>query len=168
MSKKGTSSYNATGPRTLTGKARSSQNAAKHWLQSRRILPEERKAAAFLRRGFEEDFKPLGLSEQEIVDDIVFNRLHKRRIDIVFTREFSKVTIEKTIELSNDRPLDRYLGDLLCGHSVDPANPLHPDVVVYVLQDLIKGIGDGGPRPEHLAVLRQIYGDQPTASVVWR
>ena len=118
-----------------------------------------------MRSGFEDDFKPQGLSEQEIIDDLVFNRLHKRRIDKMSTREYSKATIEKTIELSNDRPLDRYLGDLLCGHSVDPDNPLHPDVVVYVLEDLIKGIGNGGPRPEHLAVLRRIYGDQPPASV---
>jgi hypothetical protein len=165
MSRKENSKHNATGPRTLRGKARSSQNAAKHWIQSRRILPEEQEDAALLRSGFEEDFKPQGLSEQEIIDDLVFNRLHKRRIDVVFTREYSKATIEKTIELSTERPLEQYLGSLLSGHSAEPAECSHPEVITYVLGDLIRGISGRGPQAEHLTILRGIYGDQPTASI---
>jgi hypothetical protein len=56
----------STGPRTPRGKARSSLNAAKHWIECRRILPDEREQAAILRRGFEIDFKPEGLIEHEI------------------------------------------------------------------------------------------------------
>ena len=95
----------STGPRTAKGRARSSQNAAKHWIESRRILPEEQDEAAILRSGFDADFKPEGLIEQEIIDDLVFNRLHKRRIDSACTREFSKAIVEKTIELreNNER-----------------------------------------------------------------
>ena len=85
------------------GKARSSQNAAKHWIESRRILPEEQEEAAILRNGFEEDFKPDGLIEHEIIDDLVLNRLHKRRIDIATTREFSKATVEKAIACTKTR-----------------------------------------------------------------
>jgi hypothetical protein len=58
----------STGPRTPGGKARSSKNAAKHWIESRRILPDEQEEAAILRSGFEEDFKPEGLIEHEIID----------------------------------------------------------------------------------------------------
>ena len=88
----------STGPRTPRGKARSSQNAAKHWIESRRILPEELEEAAILRSGFEEDLKPEGVIEQEIIDDFALNRLLRRRIDMAFTREFSRATIEKKIE----------------------------------------------------------------------
>ena len=90
----------STGPRTPKGKARSSQNAAKHWIEAGRILPEEQQDAAVLRRGLEDDF----------VDDLVFNRLIKRRIDIAFTREFSKASIEtiiKEMEL-RERPVIQY------------------------------------------------------------
>jgi hypothetical protein len=152
----------STGPRTPRGKARSSQNAARHWIESKRILQEEQKEAAILRSGFEEDFKPQGLCEHEIVDDLVFNRLHKRRIDIVLTREFSKATIEKTIELSNERPVERFMGNLVRGNSAEPAEGLHPDVFVHVLEDLINAIVNRGPQAEHLTVLRRICGDQPT------
>jgi hypothetical protein len=165
MSGKENSNCNATGPRTLSGRARSSRNAAKHWINSRRILPEEQEDAAILRSGFEEDFKPLGLSEQEIVDDLVFNRLHKRRIDIVFTREYSKATIEKTIELSSERPLDQYLGNLLSGHSAEPAERLHPDVIVHVLEDIVKAIDCRGPQAQHLTLLRGIYGAKPPFNI---
>ena len=125
----------STGPRTPRGKARSSQNAAKHWVESRRILPEELEEAAILRSGFEEDLKPECLIEHEIIDDLVFNRLHKRRIDIVFTKEFSKATIKKTIELeeNNLRPVARYwlrLAGLLRGHSAEPAERVNPDVCI--------------------------------------
>lgn len=72
----------STGPRTPRGKARSSQNAAKHWIDSGRILRSEQKEAAILRSAFAEDFNPQGKIEDEVIDDLTFNRLIKRRIDI--------------------------------------------------------------------------------------
>jgi hypothetical protein len=157
----------STGPRTPKGKARSSQNAAKHWIESRRILQEEQGEAAALRSGFEEDFKPEGLIEHEIIDDLVFNRLHKRRIDIVMTREFSKATIEKAIELreNNERPAARYwlrLASVLGRYSFEPAQRARPDLCIWALEQLIKRIGERGPDPEDLELLRIVYGDQPT------
>jgi hypothetical protein len=157
----------STGPRTPRGKARSSQNAAKHWIESRRILPEEQEEAAVLRRGFEADFKPEGLIEHEIVDDLAFNRLHKRRIDIVMTREFSRATIEKAIELreNNERPAARYWlrqANVLGGHSAEPAERVPPGLCISALQGLMKRIGHRGPQPEDLELLRTVYGDQPT------
>jgi len=157
----------STGPRTPKGKARSSQNAAKHWIESRRILPEEQEEAAVLRGGFEADFKPEGLIEHEIIDDLVFNRLHKRRIDIVMTREFSKATIEKAIELreNNERPAARYwlrLASVRGKYSFEPAQRARPDLCIWALEELIKRIGERGPDPEDLKLLRNVYGDQPT------
>jgi hypothetical protein len=156
-----------TGPRTPRGKARSSQNAAKHWIESRRILPEEQEEAAILRSGFEQDFKPEGLIEQEIIDDLVFNRLHKRRIDIATTREFSKATVEKAIDLreNNERAVARYwlrVANMLGRHSFEPAERVPPGLCISALQGLMKRIGHRGPQPEDLELLRTVYGDQPT------
>ena len=158
---------NSTGPRTPKGKSRSSQNAAKHWIQSRRILPDEQEQAAILRSGFEMYFKPEGLIEQEIIDDLAFNRLHKRRIDTVMTREFSKATVEKAIELreNKERPVARYwlrLASVLDRHSFEPAERVRPDICIWALEQLIEGIGDRGPQPQDLELLRLVYGDQPT------
>jgi hypothetical protein len=157
----------STGPRTPRGKARSSQNAAKHWIESRRILPDEQEEAAILRRGFEGDFKPEGLIEHEIIDDLVFNRLNKRRIDIAMTREFSKATVEKAIELqeSTERPVARFwlrLANVLGRYSAEPTGRVRPDVCINTLVGLMKRIRDRGPQPEDLAFLRTVYGDQPT------
>lgn len=158
----------ATGPRTPRGKARSSQNAAKHWIESKRILPDEQEEAAILRNGFAEDFKPDGLIEHEIIDDFTLNRLHKRRIDIVFAKEFFKATIKSAIELdeNNLRPAARYWlrqANLLRGHSDEPAERVGPDVCVNALQGLMERIGNRGPQEEDLTFLRELYGDQPTA-----
>src|SRR5271157_1762362 len=89
----------STGPVTPRGKARSSQNAARHWIEAGRILPEEQQDAAILRNGFTEVFNPQGLIEHEIVDDLTLNRLIRRRNDIAFTREFSKAGIEKRVKM---------------------------------------------------------------------
>lgn len=158
----------STGPRTPRGKARSSQNAAKHWIESKRILPDEQEEAAILRNGFAEDLKPDGLIEHEIIDDFTLNRLHKRRIDIVFAKEFFKATIKRSIELdeNNRRPAARYWlrqANLLRGHSDEPAERVCPDVCVIQLQRLTKEIRDLGPHLEHLEFLREIYGDEPSA-----
>jgi hypothetical protein len=157
----------STGPRTPKGKARSSQNAAKHWIESRRILPEEQDEAAILRSGIEVDLKPEGLMEQEIIDDLVFNRLHKRRIDSALTREFSKAIVEKAIELrkENERSVSRYwlrLANLPGRHFLEPAERVRPDICIWALEQLIERIGERGPDPEDLKLLGLVYGDQPT------
>jgi hypothetical protein len=156
-----------TGPRTPGGKARSSRNAAKHWVLSKRILPEELEQAAILRNGIEEDLKPEGLIEQEIIDDLVLNRLHKRRIDILFAKEFSKANIKKSLALNenNERPLVRYLlrrANLLRGQSAEPARRLRPVDCIHELEGLMKQIGHRGPQSDDLELLQAIYGGQPT------
>ncbi len=161
-----------TGPRTPRGKARSSQNAAKHWIESGRILANEQQEAAILRRGFTGDFNPEGLIENEVIDDLVFNRLIKRRIDNAFTREFSKAFIEKTVELreNGERPVARYwlhLAGAPGRRSAEPAERLSPSGCIQVLQALKKRIGDQGPQPGDLEELRVCYGDQPTGCAAY-
>jgi hypothetical protein len=158
-----------TGPRTASGKARSSQNAAKHWIESGRILPEEKKEAVTLRSGFAEDFKPQGSIENEVIDDLTFNRLIKRRIDAAFTREFSKAAIEKTIsrEESDERSATQYwLRAARAGVRYWPEREqgerLRPDLCVTALEALKRRIGNEGPQPENLAALLRIFGNQPT------
>jgi hypothetical protein len=69
----------ASGPRTPRGKARSSHNAAKHWIESRRILQDEQDDAAKLRSGLTQAFDPAGLIEHEIIDDITLRWYHQGR-----------------------------------------------------------------------------------------
>ena len=159
----------STGPRTPRGKARSSQNAAKHWIESGRILPEELKDAAILRRGLEDNFKPQGLIEEEVIDDLVFNRLIKRRIDIAFTREFSKASVETTIREMDHRERSSIQYWLrIAGLSneyrteQERAEPLNPDDCIPALKQLQSQIRDHGVQPEDLLKLRELYGDQPT------
>jgi hypothetical protein len=164
----------ATGPRTTKGKARASQNAAKHWIESGRILPHEEREAAILRNGFIEDFKPEGASEHEVIDDLVFNRLTKRRIDIAFTREFSKANIQQMMNWMENQersgalfPLrsDDVRGKHRAGR--EWGERLRPDLCIGALEALRQRIGDHGPRPEDLSAFCQIYGDEPTENAAW-
>jgi hypothetical protein len=156
------------GPRTRRGKAQSSKNAAKHWIESGRILPSEQKTAASLRHGFVEDFKPTGLAENEMVDDLVFNRLIKRRIDVAYTREFSKARVVNEIKSLDNQErrstqflLRSVLGGIIyrageCGDRADP------DTCIFGLEALKELIEDCGPQPRNLKAVRKLYGDQPT------
>jgi hypothetical protein len=159
----------STGPRTPRGKARSSQNAARHWIEAGRILPGEQQEAAILRNGFTEDFKPQGLIEHDVIDDLTLNRLIKRRIDLAFSREFSKAGIEKTVKMLDigERSATQYW---LRSAEVrgtnrgerEQAERLRPDLCIAALESLKVVIGDRGPQRQDLAEIRQIFGDQPT------
>jgi hypothetical protein len=159
----------STGPRTPRGKARSSQNAGKHWCQSGRILAEEQQEASILRSGFEKGLAPQSLIEQELVDDLAMNRLLRRRIDMAFVREFNTAMSEKTIELreNRDRSIARYYLRLANGggdsaDSTELAERLRSDYCISALQGLVRRIDDRGPKAEDLDQLHAIYGDQPT------
>jgi len=159
----------STGPRTPRGKARSSQNAAKHWIESRRILPDEQNEAANLRNGFSDDFKPQGLIENELIDDLTFNRLIKRRIDVAYTREFSKASNEKSIRLIENTQRSGthfWLRAANLGHK-DWAvqalgDRLRPDLCIEFLEGLKEKISDRGILPNDLGDLRLFYGNQAT------
>jgi hypothetical protein len=160
----------STGPRTPRGKARSSQNAAKHFILSKRILPEELEEAAILHSGLEEDLEPQSLIEREMVDDLTLNRLLRRRIDMAFVGELNTAIDEKAIELreNRERSIARYYLRLANGlgrdsaDSAELAERLRPDYCIRALQGLVIRIGDRGLQPEDLNTLQAIFGDQPT------
>src|SRR6516164_5617909 len=60
----------STGPKTLSGKARSSMNACKHGLTARTVVIGEEDPAQFdaLRQAFEEEFEPRSIMERELVE----------------------------------------------------------------------------------------------------
>jgi hypothetical protein len=154
----------STGPRTPRGKKRSSQNAAKHWIESGRILPSEQEDAGFLRHGFMEDFNTEGLAENEVIDDLVLNRLIRRRIEVAFTREFSKASAVKDLNW-----LDNHEGTAIQYWSrlrqVYPEHGarLRPDLCISGLEEVRRRIEERGPQPEiDLPTLRRIYGGEPT------
>jgi hypothetical protein len=158
---------NSTGPRTPKRKARSSRNAAKHWIESGRILPGELKEAAILRSEIAEYFNPQGMIENELIDDLTMNRLIKRRIDIADTREYSKATTEKEMQFVEDierANLQYWLR--AAGRRYWPEREkgerLRATQCIAALAALKRRIGDRGPQPEDVEVLRCIFGDQPT------
>jgi hypothetical protein len=156
------------GPRTPRGKARSSRNAAKHWIESGRILPSEQEEAGFLRQRFTEDFKPVGLAENEVIDDLVFNRLIKRRVDVAFTREFSKASAIKPLiqlESHEDSAIQYYLrSDSSRGRGRNKHSArLRPDLCLAGLEALRDKIKEHSLQPDHdLRALRSLYGGEPT------
>jgi hypothetical protein len=159
----------STGPRTPRGKLRSSVNAGKHFILSKRILPDELEEAARLRCGFEDDLEPQSLIERELIDDLTLNRLLRRRIDLAFVRELNTAIDEKAIELreNRDRSIARYYLRLANGgrESADSAElteRLRPDYCISTLQGLVGRISDRGPKQEDLDQLHAIFGDQPT------
>jgi hypothetical protein len=157
----------STGPRTPGGKVRASRNAAKHWIESGRILPGEQKQAAILRSGLAEYFNPQGMIENELIDDLTMNRLIKRRIDIADTREYSKAAVEKDKKYADhiEHPITQYWIRFAGGRhwlAREHGERLRPDGCIAALQVLKKGIGDNGPQPQDAAALQRIYGDQPT------
>jgi hypothetical protein len=159
-----------TGPVTPRGKARSSQNAAKHWVESKRILPGEEHEAAILRNAFMKDFNPEGSIEHEIIDDIVLNRLIKRRIDIAFTRKSSNQLIDTIINEvdHNEHVAAQYwlrMAGLGNEYRTDgeQAERLQPDLCISILKQLQCRIRESGVQPrEDLAVICAAYGLQPT------
>lgn len=161
---------NATGPRTKRGKARSSQNAAKHWIESRRILPLEQKQAAFFRLGFVDDFKPEGLSENEVIDDLALNRLIRQRIDEAFTREFEKARAAKTLSWIGNYESTTVEYFFRSGLSQDPRNDgrrLRPDRCIRALEGLRERIHERDLKAdEDLPALCRIYAGEPTEIAV--
>lgn len=75
----------STGPRTTAGKARSSRNATRHGLLSRRMLlqGESEKELAALRQGMRQSLRPFGELEEELVERMVATTWRKRRGDRV-------------------------------------------------------------------------------------
>jgi hypothetical protein len=153
-----------TGPRTPKGKARASKKAAKHWIESGRILPSEQVEAEVLRDGLTECFNPVGLAEHEVVEDMVINRLMRRRIDVAFTQEYSKARVVKQQAWldNHERTAIRFFVGSGFSRGEKDAR-LRPDLCIHSLEVLRSQIKDRGPQPKRdLQTLLRIFGDEPT------
>lgn len=158
-----------TGPRTRGGKRRSAQNASKHNIFAKRILPDEVKEAHRLFAQFVEDLRPQTSLELEKIGDLVQNRLQTRRIDKYVVQEFAKAEAPSLLE-SADRLDARYRSELFCAaapQSVprDAAHQLHPRYRIWFLAGLKAHVEKDGAQPDSdLAALDTIYGDALTAN----
>lgn len=149
---------NLKAPRTRKTIARA--NPIKHWIEPGRILPGEEEEAAILHSGFLKDFEPQGLIGQEVICDLVLNRLIRRRIDVAFTREFSRARAQDLTEWFDNR--DRTaVRDSYCSRG--PLERLRPELCIAQLESLVDRIASRGPEPDNdILALQRMYGDQPT------
>jgi hypothetical protein len=93
----------------------------------------------------------------------------KRRIDEAFTREFEKAAFEKTIRLQEkiQHSATQYFLRNTKSRNMNWATPeqaerVRPAICISGLESLKRQIIKGGPDPQDLEDLRQLYGDQPT------
>jgi hypothetical protein len=162
------------GPRTPTGKRRSAQNASKHKIFAGRILPEEQKEAIKLFAQFQDDLRPECSLENEIISDLVLNRLQGRRIDKHYIYEVRKAAVP-TI-LADLGQLDaRYRANYihsavqLVASSPEDAvrGAIHPGHCFWSLNVLKANIVSHGAQPQgDLTVLNGIYGTEMTATAI--
>jgi hypothetical protein len=75
----------STGPRTLEGKSRSSQNASKHGLTAREVViaPGEQEIFDNLLAGLEADVKPQGALQQALFNELVASAWNLRRVRLL-------------------------------------------------------------------------------------
>jgi hypothetical protein len=162
------------GPRTPAGKRRSAQNASKHKIFAGRILPEEQKEAMKLFAQFQEDLQPECSLENEIISDLVLNRLQARRIDKHFVYEVRKAGVPAV--LADLGQLDaRYRANyihsavrLVASTPEDAVRgAIHPGHCVWALEVLKANIVSHGAQPQgDLTVLNGIYGTEMTATAI--
>jgi hypothetical protein len=75
----------STGPRTVEGKSRSSQNASKHGLTAREVIiaPGEQEIFDALLSGLEADVKPQGAIQQTLFNELVASAWNLRRVRLL-------------------------------------------------------------------------------------
>ena len=86
--------HRSTGPRTVAGKRRSSRNALKYGIYSEDILMagESRQHYELLRRGHREQFQPIGVAEEVIVEGLAILALRYQRLIIAESAEIRQRT----------------------------------------------------------------------------
>ena len=157
----------STGPRTLQGKRRSARNASKHKILVGRILPEESNAAYRIWEELAKDLNPRGMLAQEIVLDLVLNRIQRRRIDtygitsIVQAREHCVDNFVNALDQGLAEPWLRFM-DTRSADSV-VRKRLTPEACIDVLDRLSARLQERGPSPEEdIKVLGCVYGQEYT------
>jgi hypothetical protein len=168
----GSSGRGPGGPRTPAGKRRSAQNASKHKIFSARVLPDEQKEALKLFRQFEEDLRPECSLENEIIGNLVQNRLQARRIEKQYVFEVGKAAVPTFLDdlgqLDARYRANYFLSAVqFAGSTPETAarGSIHPEHCVWSLQVLKADIEQNGAHPKaDLIALNGIYGTELTAT----
>lgn len=162
-------SSKSTGPRTRQGKARSSLNASKHQIFSKRVLPDEAQQARALFREYVEYFRLRGGPEYCIGADLVRNCLEKRRIDRYADHELMMAGM-----YASERQMKSFDAVGLVFRSEVPSEGAPestctratPGFAAMFLRHLKVAIQHHGIQPtEDLKVLDTIYGGQTGGQV---
>jgi hypothetical protein len=114
----------STGPRTLEGQARSSQNARTHGLTARDLIvaPNEREEFEELLNGYQTQVKPEGAIQQTLFDELVGAAWNLRRVRRMETALCPDTTSYQ--DLMNDDELQKKL-DRLARHKTRIERTFH-------------------------------------------
>jgi hypothetical protein len=158
----------STGLHTPQGKRRSARNASKHKILVGRILPEEANAADCIWEELAKDLNPRGMLAQEIVLDLVLNRIQRRRINhygitlIVKDRKHCVDNFVNALDQGLAEPWLRFM-DTRSADSV-VRKRLNPEACIEVLGKLRVNVQERGPSPEEdIKFLGCVYGQESTA-----
>lgn len=128
----------ATGPRTATGKRRSSRNALKHGIFSRELLVEGESRRQFdsILKGFTEQLQPIGAVEELLVEKLAILSLREQRLLIAESAEIRRST--EFMEWDQYNRDGQELSEAVGAHKMDfggPSPVLVPIGIVHKLEN---------------------------------
>ena len=153
-----------TGPRTPTGKARSSRNAVKSGAFSRRVLQEDKSQVRELLKALKEELRPTTAVEMVVVVDLAINRLRKRRINEWASHQLQKARMDAW----NDwrKASESKLTEISVHTSRLSSGRMHPRNCILVLREIRSRIASRGLKPaEDLLAIDQAYGAEKSPIV---
>jgi hypothetical protein len=146
---------------TVNRKSRSRYNASTHQIFAKRVLPHEEKLAASFYSAYQRDLQSEGTLEQQLIGDLVMNRLRKHRIDQYEAHQFTmaRIRFDKEREDRLDRREAR--GTLLVAvprqmRGVGEHDRMPPGHCISMLRVLKDGVQRNGPRFDALRMLERI------------
>ncbi len=158
-----------TGPRTTSGKTRSSKNALRHGIFASSLLPwESRKQFTKLVRGLYESFGPEGELEESLVHQLAHNYLRHRRLLLAESGFIHESALEEQ-DAENRKAATAWAeGYGLIDRIGLPPNRYVIERVVWTLKELRKCIAQVN-RDQAVEYFEQLYGrdcllDQPLAT----
>jgi hypothetical protein len=153
------------GPRTVHGKAKSSQNSLKHGIFANRVLPHEVDAAIVLNDAVQAEFRLSGPAELKIGWELVQNELEASRIESFALQQFKRARLLSNLSVESFE--SRYTS--FCRYPIPKEKAgesgyrtcLRPAVCIMYLCLLKRQIEKFGLQPDvDLTYLSLVYGDQ--------
>lgn len=162
--KNGNVGSRATGPRTLKGKAKSSQNARKHGLTASKILPGEAEIVDILFEEYREEFGLEGAAEFGIGRKLAYNELRLRQIRDYETYRFEVAEARAAFQHTDRQRRSKFEACFFRnGHDggTAPSRRLPALVAERYLFNLKTRVESRGPQiEEDTEALAHIYGKE--------